>query len=159
VSAGAVWQALAEVMDPEIPVVSVVELGIVRDVRCTAERCSIVLTPTYPGAPAPGDIVDAVRAAAARATPLPVDVATTLAPAWSTDWIAPEAHARLAAFGIAPPGRAGGAHVVRFARRTARCPRCGSAHTEELSRFGSTPCKAQYRCVDCREPFDFFKPH
>jgi ring-1,2-phenylacetyl-CoA epoxidase subunit PaaD len=151
-----VWRALGEVMDPEIPVVSIVELGIVRSVRCTADACTITLTPTYSGCPATRVIADDVRATAARVCGTKVDVVTALAPAWSTDWIAPEARLRLDAFGIAPPGRCAAAQVVRFA---VRCPHCGSPHTEELSRFGSTPCKAQYRCVDCREPFDYFKAH
>jgi ring-1,2-phenylacetyl-CoA epoxidase subunit PaaD len=153
----AVWRALGDVVDPEIPVVSVVELGIVRDVRCAGDACTITLTPTYSGCPATRVIEADVRAAAARAVRGRIDVVTALSPAWSTDWMAPEARARLAGFGIAPPGpRAASPATLRFAPR---CPQCGSARTEELSRFGSTACKAQYRCVDCREPFDYVKPH
>jgi ring-1,2-phenylacetyl-CoA epoxidase subunit PaaD len=153
------WRALGSVMDPEIPVVSIVELGIVRGVRCANDGCRITLTPTYSGCPATRVIEQDVRTAASSVAPGALDVVTSLSPPWTTDWIAPEARARLAAFGIAPPHPAGGAQVVRFAARTIRCPHCGSLRTEELSRFGSTPCKAQYRCVECREPFDYFKPH
>ena len=150
----AVWRALGDVVDPEIPVVSIVELGIVRDVRWEGGGCTITLTPTYSGCPATAVIEGDVRAAAMRAIGVAVGVETALSPPWSTDWIAPEARARLAGFGIAPP-------LPRevHLRFMPCCPHCGSARTEALSRFGSTPCKAQYRCVDCREPFDYFKPH
>jgi ring-1,2-phenylacetyl-CoA epoxidase subunit PaaD len=154
-----IWRALGGVMDPEIPVVSIVELGIVRDVRVADERCTITLTPTYSGCPATRVIEDDARVAASKVAPGTVEVRTALAPAWTTDWVAPAARARLAAFGVAPPSRAGGATVVTMYPRAIRCPQCGSVRTEELSRFGSTPCKAQYRCLDCREPFDYFKPH
>jgi ring-1,2-phenylacetyl-CoA epoxidase subunit PaaD len=157
--AGAIWRALGDVMDPEIPVVSIVELGIVRDVQVVDGRCTITLTPTYSGCPATQVIEHDARLAVTRAASCDVDMRTVLAPAWTTDWVAPEARARLAAFGVAPPARADGAAVVTLHRRALRCPHCGSARTEELSRFGSTPCKAQYRCIDCREPFDYFKPH
>jgi ring-1,2-phenylacetyl-CoA epoxidase subunit PaaD len=157
--AGAIWRALGDVMDPEIPVVSIVELGIVRGVRCADDACTVTLTPTYSGCPATRVIEHDVRVAAADVATGALDVVTSLSPAWTTDWIAPEARARLAAFGIAPPHATREAQVVRFAARTVRCPHCGSPRTEELSRFGSTPCKAQYRCIDCREPFDYFKPH
>jgi ring-1,2-phenylacetyl-CoA epoxidase subunit PaaD len=155
----AIWRALGDVMDPEIPVVSIVELGIVRDVRAHDDRCTITLTPTYSGCPATRVIEGDARAAVSEVASGTVEVCTALAPAWSTDWVAPEARARLAAFGIAPPGRSAGVAVVTMHPRTIRCPQCGSLRTEELSRFGSTPCKAQYRCLDCREPFDYFKPH
>ena len=159
--AAAVWHALGAVMDPEIPVVSIVELGIVRSVACVRDACTITLTPTYSGCPATRVIAQDARDAAAAVAPGRVDVVTALSPAWSTAWIAPEARARLAAFGIAPPGRsdASTVAVVTLRARPIRCPQCGSARTEELSRFGATPCKAQYRCIDCREPFDYFKPH
>lgn len=162
----ALWRALACVADPEIPVVSVVELGIVRRVERLDDRWVITITPTYSGCPATrvieADIVDAVT----RATGCAPRVVTALAPAWTTDWIAPEARRALDAFGIAPPhstrpGAAGGAQPMAFHRpmRRVRCPNCGSMRTSELSRFGSTACKAQYRCADCLEPFDYFKPH
>jgi ring-1,2-phenylacetyl-CoA epoxidase subunit PaaD len=162
----ALWLALASVTDPELPVVSVVELGIVRRVERHDDRWAITITPTYSGCPATrvieADIVDAVT----RATGYAPRVVTALAPAWTTDWIAPEARRALNAFGIAPPhstrpAATGSAQPMAFHRpmRRVRCPNCGSMRTSELSRFGSTACKAQYRCPDCLEPFDYFKPH
>ncbi|MFN3389530.1 MAG: 1,2-phenylacetyl-CoA epoxidase subunit PaaD [Allosphingosinicella sp.] len=137
---------LASVPDPEIPVVSVVDLGIVRDV--TPER--VTITPTYTGCPATQvierDIRDALDAAGYRA----VAIETVLSPPWTTDWITPEGREKLSAYGIAPPVPRGAAVA---------CPQCGSTHTEEVSRFGSTPCKALWRCRDCAEPFDLFKCH
>ena len=157
--AAAIWTALGEVADPEIPVVSIVELGIVRDVACSDDACIVTLTPTYSGCPAMRVIESDVRAAVARVTGRPVRITNALAPAWSTDWIAPEARQKLAAFGIAPPREATAATLLVALREAIRCPRCGSLATEELARFGSTACKAQYRCRDCLEPFDYFKPH
>ena len=154
--AAAIWTALGGVVDPEIPVVSIVELGIVRDVACGDDACVVTLTPTYSGCPAARVIEADVRAALARATDRTLRIVTALAPAWSTDWIAPEARDKLASLGIAPPGAAASLRVLREA---VRCPKCGSFATEELSRFGSTACKAQHRCRDCLEPFDYFKPH
>jgi len=139
-----VWEVLRHVPDPEIPVISVVDLGIVRSVG--ADR--VVITPTYTGCPAAQviehDIRDALDAAGYRA----VRIETALSPAWTTDWITPEGRDKLRAYGIAPP-----------TRQAVECPQCGSAQTEEISRFGSTPCKALWRCRDCSEPFDLFKCH
>ena len=155
----AAWSALGEVLDPELPVVSIVELGIVRDVACGRDECVVTLTPTYSGCPVTRVIEAEVRAAVSLVTDRAVRIQTALAPAWSTDWIAPEARDKLAAAGIAPPGRARAAVSTIALREAIRCPHCGSLATEELARFGSTACKAQYRCRDCREPFDYFKPH
>lgn len=158
--ARAIWSALGGVVDPEIPVVSIVELGIVRDVVCNDDECVVTLTPTYSGCPATRVIESDVRAAIARIAALPPRIVTALTPPWSSDWIAPEARRKLEALGIAPPrDAAGGASPIVLRRVAIRCPNCGSMRTEELSRFGSTACKAQYRCLDCREPFDYFKPH
>ena len=141
------WAVLETVPDPEIPVVSVVDLGIVRDV--SDER--VAITPTYTGCPATQaierDIRDALDAAGYRH----VRIETVLAPAWTTDWISAAGREKLRAYGIAPPVPAG--------HREVACPQCGSTETEEISRFGSTPCKAQWRCRDCLEPFDLFKCH
>jgi ring-1,2-phenylacetyl-CoA epoxidase subunit PaaD len=160
-----VWRALGAVVDPEIPVVSVVELGIVRSVAHVAGECVVVVTPTYSGCPATRVIADDIRAAVATVTEAQPRVVTALAPAWTTDWIAPEARRKLRAAGIVPPHPTGPVAVpvvrpVAFVGRAAvACPNCGSLRTTEVARFGSTACKAQYRCADCLEPFDYFKPH
>ena len=154
--ARAVWTAVGGVADPEIPVVSIVELGIVRDVRCCDDECVVTLTPTYSGCPAMRVIESDVRSAVARVTDRPLRIVTALTPPWSSGAVAPEARRKLAAVGIAPPGEA--SRIV-FQRDAVRCPNCGSTRTDEIARFGSTACKAQYRCRDCLEPFDYFKPH
>jgi ring-1,2-phenylacetyl-CoA epoxidase subunit PaaD len=143
----AVWQLLAAVPDPEIPVLSIVDLGVVRYVRRDSEgRLHVGITPTYSGCPATAVIRSTTRAALDAAGHADALLEEVLAPPWSSDWVTPAGRARLAAFGIAPPV-AGPVH----------CPRCGSAATERVSEFGSTPCKAHYRCTECREPFDRFK--
>ena len=143
----AIWAALEAVPDPEIPAVSLVDLGIVRQV--SPDR--VVLTPTYTGCPATLVIETMVRAALDKAGFGHVRIETTLTPPWTTDWITQEGREKLRAYGIAPPTPAG--------TRDVHCPQCNSAQTEEISRFGSTPCKAQWRCRDCLEPFDHFKCH
>ena len=158
----AIWRALGNVVDPEIPVVSIVELGIVLSVEHRQDGWTIALAPTYSGCPALRVIEDEARRAVAGVTDAPARVETSLSPAWTTDWIAPEARQKLRAIGIAPPAGATPANEPRpiaFHRAPIRCPNCGSAQTEEIARFGSTACKAQYRCKDCLEPFDYFKPH
>lgn len=142
-----IWSVLRDVPDPEIPAVSLVDLGIVRDV--SPDR--VVLTPTYTGCPATLVIETMVRVALDRAGFGHVRIETTLTPPWTTDWITDEGRAKLRAYGIAPPTPAG--------TRAVECPQCDSVDTEQLSRFGSTPCKAQWRCRDCLEPFDLFKCH
>jgi ring-1,2-phenylacetyl-CoA epoxidase subunit PaaD len=143
----AIWQVLAAVPDPEIPVISVVDLGIVRSVTDGA----VVITPTYTGCPATQVIETDIRAALDAAGYRQVRIETALSPAWTTDWITPEGRAKLLAYGIAPPMAAG--------QRAPACPQCGSTQSEEISRFGSTPCKSLWRCRDCLEPFDLFKCH
>ncbi len=156
----AAWAALKAVPDPEVPVLSVIDLGIVREVRSDANGTTVVLTPTYSGCPATEVIADSVRAALAAAGLGPVTVTHRLAPAWTTDWISEAGRRKLAAYGIAPPGRCGDEPeaAIRIRPRNVACPRCGSAQTERLSAFGSTACKALHRCLDCREPFEHFKP-
>jgi ring-1,2-phenylacetyl-CoA epoxidase subunit PaaD len=157
----AAWAALAQVPDPEVPVLSVCDLGIVREVRCSAQGTQVVLTPTYSGCPATEVIADSVKAALQQAGLGPVTVQHRLAPAWTTDWISAQGLQRLREYGIAPPGAACGGEVsspVRLRPRNLACPRCGSLQTERLSAFGSTACKALHRCLDCREPFEHFKP-
>ena len=161
----AAWDVLATVLDPEVPAVSVCDLGIVREVVEHGDGLEIVLTPTYSGCPATEAIEADVLAALAAAGLGPARVVLRRAPAWTTDWISAEGRRKLAAYGIAPPAHLepGAAVPIRFfggrsgAARLA-CPRCGSLQTERLSAFGSTACKALYRCMACREPFEHFKP-
>jgi ring-1,2-phenylacetyl-CoA epoxidase subunit PaaD len=152
----AAWTALDGVPDPEIPVLSLRDLGIVRAVRLMEPGIEVVLTPTYSGCPATEVIAESVRDALELAGLGPVTVTQQLSPAWATDWITPEGRRKLREYGIAPPGAA--ADVVHIRPRHIECPRCGSAHTERLSAFGATACKALHRCLDCREPFEYFKP-
>ena len=161
----AVWQMLAMIPDPEIPVISIVDLGIVRGVEWREDELVVTVTPTYSGCPATEVIAADIEKALSASGVARHRVQTQLAPAWTTDWIAPEARERLRKYGIAPPGASGSVASIdigglkRRAVEAIQCPRCGSSRTRELSRFGSTPCKAQYRCEDCLEPFDYFKPH
>lgn len=159
ITAEQAWSILDRVPDPEIPVISVTELGIVRDVRAQAGEVDVVVTPTYSGCPATEVIEQSIRAALTAAGAAEVRVTTQLAPAWTTDWIDPAAQEKLRAYGIAPPGPkpVDAAQPLRFVPRIA-CPRCGTDDTERLSQFGATACKALYRCRACREPFEYFKP-
>jgi ring-1,2-phenylacetyl-CoA epoxidase subunit PaaD len=157
-SAEQAWQVLARVPDPEIPVISVTELGIVRDVKAEGERLTVVVTPTYSGCPATEAIETAIRDALRQAGAGEVHIETRLAPPWTTDWLDPRAAEKLREYGIAPPGAAAAVHSVRIVPRLPACPRCGSHDTERLSEFGATACKALYRCGACREPFEHFKP-
>ena len=151
-----IMAALATVMDPEIPVVSVRDLGIVRGVRRAPP--AVLITPTYTGCPATLAIEAAVRAALDGAGFSDLPIETVLSPPWTTDWITEEGRARLHAYGIAPPPPGAAAATLR-AHTVVACPRCGSGRTTEVSRFGSTPCKALWRCLSCQEPFDRFKCH
>jgi ring-1,2-phenylacetyl-CoA epoxidase subunit PaaD len=149
----------ASVPDPELPLLSIGDLGIVRDVRVgAAGRVEVVLTPTYSGCPATDVIRDDVRSALHEHGFADVDIRTVFAPAWTTDWITEAGRRKLAECGIVPPSARGDTGVVDLALGV-RCPRCGSTGTKLVSRFGSTPCQAMYRCVSCLEPFDRFKPH
>ena len=159
------WQVLGDVLDPEVPALSICDLGIVREVRDEGGRLTVVLTPTYSGCPATEvierSVIDAIEAAGLG----PATVALQRAPAWTSDWIGAEGRRKLREYGIAPPGRcdapADASQPIRIVGRRAdavACPHCGSARTERLSAFGSTACKALYRCVACREPFEYFKP-
>ncbi|MEO0700612.1 MAG: 1,2-phenylacetyl-CoA epoxidase subunit PaaD [Pseudomonadota bacterium] len=143
-----IWGWLADVPDPEIPVISVVDLGIIRDVTREGETVVVAITPTYSGCPATTLISMEVEAALRTNGLEDFELRRKIAPAWTTDWISDTGRAKLEAYGIAPPQAAGGPE---------RCPHCGSGHVERISQFGSTPCKAQWRCRDCLEPFDYFK--
>lgn len=158
-----VWDWLSEVPDPEIPVISLTDLGIIREVGYDGDTLVVTVTPTYSGCPATGvinlDIETALRGHGIE----DLRLERRLSPPWTTDWITPEAREKLRAFGIAPPidgtAATGQARARGLAghNMTIACPRCGSANTEKISQFGSTPCKANYRCKDCLEPFDYFK--
>jgi ring-1,2-phenylacetyl-CoA epoxidase subunit PaaD len=160
-----IWAALATVPDPEIPVISIVELGIVRDVAWNGGMLVVAVTPTYSACPATEMIGTLIRETLLALGVTELMLVNQLSPPWSTDWIAPEARDRLRSFGIAPPHVMGnridvsGISPLRRASVVVPCPRCGSTQTQLLSQFGSTACKAQYRCIACREPFDYFKPH
>lgn len=165
-----VWRTLAAIPDPEIPVVSIVDLGMVRSVERDGDGVVVRVTPTYSGCPATDWILAAIRDELSAIGVPDVRIEIRLAPAWTTDWIAPDARLRLREFGIAPPGceiAAGavaavdvrGISPLRRADVVVPCPRCGSARTRLTAQFGSTACKALYRCDECLEPFDYFKPH
>lgn len=145
---------VGQVPDPELPQVTIAELGVLREVRDNDGVIEVLITPTYSGCPA----LDAIREdieATLRAQGLQcIAVRTVLSPAWSSDWITPVAREKLRAAGIAPPAHAAGEAPMSL---RPRCPQCGSFETEQLSEFGSTACKALYRCTRCREPFDYFK--
>jgi ring-1,2-phenylacetyl-CoA epoxidase subunit PaaD len=160
-----VWRWLAAIPDPEVPAISIVDLGIVRDVREESDpggpAIVVTITPTYSGCPAMDMIAhDVVQMLRGRGV-TNVRLETRLSPPWTTDWMSLQGKEQLRRYGIAPPAGAGTA-VIKLRRAAAdagiRCPHCGSANTERVSEFGSTSCKAQHRCRDCLEPFDYFKP-
>ena len=153
-----VWAILEEVRDPEVPVLSVVELGVARDVRVADGTVEVDITPTYSGCPAMHEIERGVVGALA-ARGWPARVRTVFAPAWTTDWMSDAAREKLRAYGIAPPGRAAESALVPLMRRAAppACPFCGARDTERRSDFGPTACKSLHYCPACRQPFEHFK--
>lgn len=157
-----VMKLLEGVPDPEVPVLTILDLGIVRDVQFHAPTgVTVVITPTYTGCPAMDMIRMNIRMTLLSHGYDPVDIRTTLSPPWTTEWLSETARQKLEAFGIAPPNPVQSVcHPGLFQQDEAvRCPRCQSYHTGLVSRFGSTACKALYRCYDCQEPFDYFKCH
>mgnify|MGYP001438287217 CR=1 FL=1 len=160
-----VWQWLGEVPDPEIPVISLTDLGIIRDVAWHGETLVVTVTPTYSGCPATSVINFEIDKKLREQGVGALRLERQLSPPWTSDWINPAAREALKAYGIAPPidgTAADGVLAGRISRLAGgnlavACPRCGSTHTERVSQFGSTPCKAAYRCGDCLEPFDYFK--
>ena len=160
------WTLLESVVDPEIPVVSLREMGVLRAIRESQHGLEVVITPTYSGCPAMSQMHDDV-ALALQAAGIQARIVTELSPAWSSDWISVEAKLKLKTYGIAPPHACHPAsdRVVLIQQRANRshaavvCPQCDSLNTTETSHFGSTACKAMYRCLDCLEPFDYFKPY
>ncbi len=152
------WRIAATVTDPEVPVLTIEDLGVLRDVSVDGERVTVTITPTYSGCPALDAMRDDVILALTAAGFGDVEVRTTLTPAWTTDWMTDAGRRKLTEFGIAPPsGRATLGQGPVKVRLAVKCPRCGSLETREVSRFGSTSCKALYECRACLEPFDHFK--
>jgi ring-1,2-phenylacetyl-CoA epoxidase subunit PaaD len=153
-------QIASQIPDPEIPVITLADLGVLRDVRQEHGTIVITLTPTYAGCPALHQMQEDLRTALA-AQGISARIETVLTPAWTTDWITPAAREKLAAYGIAPPQprATSTTQPLHFQPRAPACPHCGSTTTERLSQFGSTACKALYRCMACKEPFDYFKPY
>jgi ring-1,2-phenylacetyl-CoA epoxidase subunit PaaD len=154
----AIWDIAATVVDPEVPVLTIEDLGVLRAVRVDGETVTVDITPTYSGCPAVDAMRDDIVSALSAAGYADVRVRQVLAPAWTTDWMSSEGRAKLEAFGIAPPLPRDASGVVNVGLGI-RCPHCGSLHTRQLSRFGSTSCKALYVCQRCQEPFDYFKAH
>lgn len=151
------WDLLDEVKDPEVPVLSIWDLGILRDVERDADRVVVTITPTYSGCPAMNTITDDVVARLNQHGYDNVDVKTVLSPAWSSEWMSPEGRRKLRNYGIAPPEDAELDADGLTPDAHAQCPHCGSRNTRRISEFGSTACKALFQCSDCNEPFDYFK--
>ncbi|WBL80875.1 phenylacetate-CoA oxygenase subunit PaaJ [Bradyrhizobium xenonodulans] len=152
------WAAAASVVDPEIPVLTIADLGVLRDVVLDGDHVEVAITPTYSGCPAMNMIALEIELALERAGFRGPKVHTVLSPAWTTEWMSEEGRRKLRAYGIAPP-QFGGSRRALFGEQAVVCPQCGSEATELLSEFGSTSCKALWRCKACREPFDYFKCH
>jgi ring-1,2-phenylacetyl-CoA epoxidase subunit PaaD len=154
----AIWNIAATVVDPEVPVLTIEDLGVLRSVSVDGERVTVDITPTYSGCPAVDAMRDDIVSALSAAGYADVRVRQVLAPAWTTEWMSSAGRAKLEAFGIAAPLPRDGSGPVSLGLGI-RCPHCGSLHTRELSHFGSTSCKALYVCQRCQEPFDYFKAH
>lgn len=150
------WSAAAQVVDPEIPVLTIADLGVLRDVAVHDGHVEVAITPTYSGCPAMSMIAQTIEAALA-AEGIAARVRLVLSPAWTTDWMTQQGRDRLRGYGIAPPAPRAARRALFGLDGDVACPRCGSEATERLSEFGSTPCKSLWRCTVCREPFDHFK--
>jgi len=155
-----IYQLLETVPDPEVPVISVIDLVIVRDVIVTDNIIEIVITPTYTGCPAMDMIETNIKAVLQDNGFNNVKIKSILSPAWTTDWLSESGKNKLRAYGIAPPvGRSTDKSVLTGEAKLVCCPQCGSDNTEMISQFGSTACKSLFKCLDCKEPFDYFKCH
>ena len=152
------WDVAADVVDPEIPVLTIADLGVLRDVAITDGRVEVAITPTYSGCPAMNMITFEIELALAREGFVDSRVRIVLSPAWTTDWMSDDGRRKLREYGIAPP-QAATTRRALFGLQQVACPQCGSIDTEVLSEFGSISCKALWRCKSCREPFDYFKCH
>jgi ring-1,2-phenylacetyl-CoA epoxidase subunit PaaD len=151
-------QAAARVVDPEIPVLTIEDLGVLRDVRLNGDTVEVAITPTYTGCPAMNLIALEIETELARAGVAPARVRLVMSPAWTTDWLSEAGRRKLHDYGIAPPPPGSGRRAL-FGEAAVVCPRCGTSNTETISEFGSTACKSLHRCLECREPFDAFKCH
>jgi ring-1,2-phenylacetyl-CoA epoxidase subunit PaaD len=155
-----IYKCLATVADPEVPVLSILDLGIVREVIINEQdEVTIIITPTYSGCPAMDVIAMQIRFALLAIGVLKVSIQHQLSPAWTTDWMSDEGKEKLRAYGIAPPHRKSTDTLALFEEEITSCPKCGSPNTEMTSQFGATSCKALYRCCSCQEPFEYFKCH
>jgi ring-1,2-phenylacetyl-CoA epoxidase subunit PaaD len=152
-----IWKILDEVTDPEVPVLTINDLGIVRDVKINGDEVEIVITPTYTGCPAMDMIAMNIRLALIEKGYSKIKITSVLAPAWTTDWMSEDGKRKLKEYGIAPPPGSG--HLLRPDSYYVECPQCNSTNTRVISEFGSTACKSLYQCNDCKEPFDHFKCH
>lgn len=152
------WAVAAGVLDPEVPALTIEDLGVLREVRVDGERVTVVITPTYSGCPAMDTIREDIQLALGAAGFSDVAVRLTLTPAWTTDWMTDAGRRKLSEYGIAPPTGRAGVGPIRV-QLGVRCPQCGSLDTREVSRFGSTSCKALWECRACLEPFDHFRAH
>jgi ring-1,2-phenylacetyl-CoA epoxidase subunit PaaD len=152
------WAAAAQVVDPEIPVLTIADLGVLREISIIDGQVEVAITPTYSGCPAMNMIALEIELALEREGIRNSRVKTVLSPAWTTDWMSDEGRQKLKEYGIAPP-QAGSGRRALFGEQLVACPQCSSVATEVLSEFGSTSCKALWRCTTCREPFDYFKCH
>lgn len=154
-----IWQILKEVPDPEVPVLNLLDLGIIRDVKLNEEEIEVIVTPTYSGCPATSMINMAIKMKLIEKGFNNIKITNQLSPAWTTDWMTEEGKQKLKAYGIAPPVYSKNSDELFSKTDEVECPLCGSKHTHLVSQFGSTACKALYQCDDCREPFDYFKCH
>jgi ring-1,2-phenylacetyl-CoA epoxidase subunit PaaD len=161
INVGHIWNMLKDVPDPEVPVLTVQDLGIIRDIHLHDEAVEVVITPTYSGCPAMDMIAANIRLVLLENGFKNIQITTVLSPAWTTDWMSEEGKEKLKAYGIAPPNpRQQVCNNELFApHEVVQCPRCNSYHTHRVSEFGSTACKALYQCDECSEPFDYFKCH
>ena len=152
------WEAAAQVVDPEIPVLTIADLGVLREVEVHGGRVEVAITPTYSGCPAMNMIALEIELALEREGIRQPKIRTVLSPAWTTDWMSEDGRRKLREYGIAPPVAGSGRRAL-FGEQQVACPQCNSVDTELLSEFGSTSCKALWRCKSCRDPFDYFKCH
>ncbi|HEC8327962.1 TPA: phenylacetate-CoA oxygenase subunit PaaJ [Providencia rettgeri] len=150
-----IWQQLQQIPDPELPALSITDLGMIRNVLPAGQGWKVVFTPTYSGCPATEFLINEIKTVLGDAGFQDINIEVMLTPAWTTDWMNQDAKRRLREFGIAPPQGTSCEHPEH--KGAIRCPRCDSEHTQKISEFGSTACKALYRCTECLEPFDYFK--